>query len=581
MFHLFVLFYTTMTGITSPNSRRYVRQVGIVSLESLLLGSVILFFVAANTPWSWAHPMTFKIGSHLPVQFWLAVLGVGFSLLAFGLAESYVHVFDVWCTWKADSESGLDYARYLNTQPRAPVVVGLRGFRQFVLVRYFVVLLGIAGSIGYKFAIVQITDMSLELDEAVVTVNLPSTEPINLTTGATSAWLRDGPTALPHQAFLHYSTLDGFHPNISADAKDLVQLPQAIFMPGEGVCSGTFHKFDEGSLTTLELVMVTNWELNQEDSDAFIELVPGGWTRIARRAAGWIEESSEGLVIDYRHEQNGTLNIRWAEIPKWADEERGTFITRQLIARSIRYRIGLALAEVSRVVAATGCAELKEVWPVESLISTIPLGPPPMQNEQLLNTLLKDPKVSIVDGVGLIVRNSMAIWGHHKGNTGRYTKKHGRPGDVYLLSNVTLPRDFGNPRVAQTYSWMFLPHGQDDAVRYPYYNGTSVQNAGVGSYSQAAVIFVLLGVIGCSLIVLRLYLGPAGITSWMGQHVYLALEGKIQRDGAEILACDHRVAQDLGTVRIEKRSRRVDEDGRKAADIVEPKNYYGLWINGL
>ncbi|CAP64509.1 uncharacterized protein PODANS_5_7930 [Podospora anserina S mat+] len=615
MFHLFVLFYTTMAGIANPNSRRYVSQVGILSLESLFLGSVILFFVASNTPWSWDHPMIFKTGSHLPVQFWLAVLGVGFSLLAFGLSESYVHLFDVWCTWKAGSDSGLDYARYLNTQPRAPVVVGFRGFRPFVMVRYLIILLGIAGSIGYKFAIVQITEMSLELDETAVTVHLPSAEPIDLATGATSTWLRDGPTAQANRAFRHFSSVDGHHTDIAVDAMDRMQPPGVIFMFGEGLCSDTFHKFDEGILTTLELVVVANLEVERRDPNDFVELVPGGWTRVARRAAGWLEGSSDGLIIDYRHEENGTLNIRWAEIPEWADEERGTFITRQPINRGISYTIGLTLAEVSRVVASKDCGELKEVWPVDSLISTIPLGPPATQNNQLLNTLLKDPKISILDGVGLIVRNSMTTWGHaihaserpnytpghapvpsersrwdlvplasekHKGNHGgKYFKKHGRPGAVYLESNVTFPRDFGDPRVAQAYSWMFLPQDQNHPVSYPYYEGTSVQNAGVGGYSQAAVIFIILGVIGCSLILVRLYLGPAGITSWMGQHVYLALEGRIQRDGSEILACGHQVAQDLGTVRIEKHSRIMNEDERNTAERVESRSSTGLWIKGV
>ncbi|KAK4177801.1 hypothetical protein QBC36DRAFT_345177 [Triangularia setosa] len=531
----------------SPGFRRCVSRARGVSLASLLLGSTILFFVAINTPWSWGRPMTFKRGSHLPVQFWLAVFGVGFSLLAYGLSESYVHLFDVWCTWKAGSESGLDYARYLNTQPRAPAFVGLHGFRPFVLFRYLVILLGIAGSIGYKFAIIQITDVSLELGETAVAVNLPSTEPIDLETGATSSWLRDSPTVEDSRAFIHYTTIKSRHTNTTIDAMDRIQPPGTIFMSDEGDCLDTFHKFDEGILITLELVMVANMEVKHGDSDDFVELVLGG---------------SKGLVIDYRNEQNGTLRIRWAEIPEKA------------ITMSIKYTIGLTVAEVSQVVSSQGCWQLKEGLPLESEISIIPLWPPAMQNEDLIDMMLKDPKISVLDGVGLIASDSLSYtpgyaplpWQSSrwplvppdfdgaKGKNGKYPKKHGRPEAVYLWLDPEFPRDHGNPTEPKTYSWRFFPREQTNPLSYPYYNGTT------------AVIFILLGVIGCSLVVIRLYLGLAGIASWMDQHVYLALEGKIQKDGSEILACGHRVA-------VGERTLRADNDGKKMVGTVESRKW--------
>ncbi|KAK4198329.1 hypothetical protein QBC40DRAFT_298586 [Triangularia verruculosa] len=608
MIHISVLTRDAVQALA--RSRRYVNEVGAVSLASLLIGSAILLFVASNIGDSWSPPGNFKIGSHLPVQFWLAVLGIGFSLLAYGLSESYYHLFDVWCTRKAGSEFGLDYARYLNTQPRAPVAIGLRGFRCFVLIRYLVILLGIGGSIGYKFAIVQITETYLELDETAMKVSLPSIRPIDLGTGELSPWLRDGPTVEANRAFLHYNTLDGRHANIAPtiSAMDRSKPPGVIFMSGEADCLNTFHKFDEGLVVSLELVTVANLEIMYGDSE-FIELVPGEWARIARNAAGWLEGETKGLIIDYRHEMNGTLRIRWAEIPEWADETRGTFITKQPIAMSLKYTIGLALTEVTRFVASNGCWRLKEIVLTESQISTIPLEPPPMDNENFITTLLKDSETTILDGVSAIVRSSMNTWAQaiHASESPAYTPGHaplpsqisrwalfpphvdkrqagigmyfdkesGRKGKVYLWSNATLPQHVDNPEVPQTYAWQVLYHGDTTRMRYPYYKGTSAQNTGVGAYRQAGIFFITLSVAACLLVITRLCLGPAGLTSWMGQHVYLALDGKVQKEGSEILACGHRVACNLGTVRIGT----VIPTRTRNKMRMDPSNYTGLWLS--
>lgn len=99
-------------------------------------------------------------------------------------------------------------------------------------------------------------------------------------------------------------------------------------MFGEGLCFDIFYKFDEGIFMILELVVVVNLEVECWDFNDFVELVLGGWICVVRRVVGWLEGSLDGLIIDYRYEENGIFNICWVEIFEWVDEECGMFIIR-------------------------------------------------------------------------------------------------------------------------------------------------------------------------------------------------------------------------------------------------------------
>ncbi|KAK7216729.1 hypothetical protein V2G26_004732 [Clonostachys chloroleuca] len=137
-------------------------------LLALLAGGLILIIASLNaltTPGSWKEGrsvdllnsgMRFRVGALLSIQMWTAIIGVGFGLFSYGFSEAHVHLFDWWCNRQAARNSGLDYGRYLNTLPRAPVVYGVRGFVKFATLRYLVVALSVGVSIGYKFGIMQV-----------------------------------------------------------------------------------------------------------------------------------------------------------------------------------------------------------------------------------------------------------------------------------------------------------------------------------------------------------------------------------------------------------------------------------------
>jgi hypothetical protein len=157
---------TVLLGL--PRLLTRVRRVGGLSLAALIVGGTILILFAANVlntksssfddeP-SDKSQAVFGVGSQLSPQAWLAVLGVGFGLLSYNFTETYAHVFDTWCSWQASRNKGLglDYARYLNSMPRVPIMLGLcQGFSVFVLCRYIIMTLGITASVGYKFAVIE------------------------------------------------------------------------------------------------------------------------------------------------------------------------------------------------------------------------------------------------------------------------------------------------------------------------------------------------------------------------------------------------------------------------------------------
>ena len=147
------------------------QRLGLLSLAALSLGGVVLVLFSLNTiinfgghqrdfasdPWQ----ANFRIGSALSVQTWVALLGICFGAISYGTGEAYTHFFDWWCSRQATAQQGLDYARYLNSQPRAPTNIGFRGFPRLVFGRYAVALLTVITSIGYKFGVSEVSISTL------------------------------------------------------------------------------------------------------------------------------------------------------------------------------------------------------------------------------------------------------------------------------------------------------------------------------------------------------------------------------------------------------------------------------------
>ena len=66
-------------------------------------------------------------------------------------------------------------------------------------------------------------------------------------------------------------------------------------------------------------------------------------------------------------------------------------------------------------------------------------------------------------------------------------------------------------------------------MSYPFFIGEQDEGV-IGCYVAAAGIFMGMGCLALVTMVLRIIAGPAEITSWTAQHLYLARAGAISMD---------------------------------------------------
>ncbi|KAH7119306.1 hypothetical protein EDB81DRAFT_815978 [Dactylonectria macrodidyma] len=530
-----------------------IQRVGLLSLTSLLASGIALILFAQNiytvrrghsdeAPDDYRQAI-FRVGSELSVQSWLAVLGVIFGTLSYGLATAHVHVFDYWCSWRARRATGpgLNYARYLNSQPQAPVVTGLRhGFPVFVVCRYLIAVLGIAASIGYKYVVIEVTYMASEaVEQNQVRLQLPPVRGL-LENGTTSPWVGDTPLSGTNRAFLHSQAV---WTSWGYETGDSLRPPFDITMVGWANCSGAFHVLDEGFVLTREMVMVAN--MTEDADEHFVTSEQGDWSR-TEGSSGWINGSSSRAIIDYRIVEPGQVQMQWAEMGSWMDDSSGT--ERQRVERRLTYDMRYAVAEVKRWVSGGSCSPLTDEGgrsnPTFLSTSSMrirtqnPDGSVSL-NYKLLDAILFSDEVGPREGVSAFVHGVMAGWGAQLAEL-----------DVSDIRLGHAPPD----------TEPFGPENTDDSLRslltqstidYPFLDGTRYAKRR-GSYYRVVDYFTALGSIVIVIAVARVAIGPPVLTSWIGQHVHLAsVEGVIRPENAEELASGYQVARgELGVLRL-------------------------------
>ncbi|KAK3684017.1 hypothetical protein B0T22DRAFT_501352 [Podospora appendiculata] len=401
----------------------------------------------------------FSTGSELGVQEWLAVVGAGFSLLSFGLVGAYNQIFNFWCSNQAARTRGLDYARYLNSQPSAPVLFGFRGFPGFVVGRYIVVALGIAASVSYKFAVIEVTIKVYEhMEPSKISLRLPPMHGL-VDNGTASPWLGDGPTGR-NRAFCSSKT-----PTITP------QRPSSLDMVGWADCNNALHTFESGWIYTREIVAVAN--KTEEDGEFFMAADPSDWTRVKGLGRLWINTAE--AVVDYRISSPGILQIQWAQNGSWLNDGS----QKQPVGRRITYSISLAIAEVRRLVSSGDCSWISNKGGEGNLPSIQLFGQRtiPMMAEQ---------------GVSLLVRSAMAAMG----------------AQLAAMNSTKLGHAPKYPEQSHQTQWPFGPS----------YNGTR-STSQTGSYYGAAAAFGIIGLLAYLVSLVRIMLRPSELTSWMGQHM--------------------------------------------------------------
>ncbi|KAK7413132.1 hypothetical protein QQX98_008018 [Neonectria punicea] len=486
--------------------------IGLLSLGALLASSIILIFVACNAGAGYLkylpdHPGArygaFSLGADLSVQAWLAIVGVGFGLLSYGLHETYAQFFDLWCSRQAKRRSGLDYARYLNSQPRAPVLWGVRGFPVFVNLQRVLTLLTVGASIGYKFGITQDKDMAfLETvsgtpDDAQVPI-LDAPQEKMFENGVATPWLSDDPEDSVNRSFLH---------KLNVDYRD-EEPPSHIMMAGTASCNELSSEIS-GTVFSLQHVVIAN--LTEEDGSFTMTQNSTGWFRTQTSNPNWITKSIETtpVVVDYRVLKPNGVQIQWARFGNWYtndDSDDDVVSAPEPVVRRLTYRMYPATAIVARTIEEDeGCSLVDgktKFGKFLDLITDINATAWDVGNETLVETrnwidaFIYNPETTMRDGVSAFVRASMS--------------------QAYQLAaqNRSLPWASDRPdrNTTNVPGLTTLPYITGDRIWYP-----------TVCRWEAMIVYLTLGILALLVGILRVALGPPTLTSWMGQHVYLAL----------------------------------------------------------
>lgn len=571
-----------------PSFRIRLEHLGALSLASLLFGGVLLILIALNALTGPQTPMEgrfreegvlrFRHGSLWSLQAWTAITGVGFSLLAYGYAEAYAHFFDWWCSRQARSQAGLDYGRYLNTLPRAPVAYGVRGFPLFATLRHFMVLLTVAASIGYKFGLSEgaaIVYQDLTPNMIVPSLEDESNDPFII--GSERPWFVDKTIGLgSYGIFQHNRDYD--------DPEYFKSGPTKILMTGKP-CSipftpGGVKKYD-GRILSREVILVAQ-KRGEEDNDGKTTMsrqdeswisAPTGPTEIrydeTQSEATWAGISKgERAVVQYRITGEGNVQIQWGKSGSWFTDPSSTTTSEPIVRREtyqIRYAVGEVVRSFTR-----DCAVIDFSIRLGSMIprsNSMDFGSFSSEEQVLalsidnattrfnssgtgllrsaletarpwINTVIQESNTPGDEGVSIIVRAAMYAMA-----TGDIQAS--RP-SLRLLSPDDDP--FG-PENATTRRLAAFP-----SMNYPFFIGIRDEGV-VGCYKTAAAIFIVLGILAVVTMIGRIIVGPAEITSWTAQHLHLARAGAISLDEtlSEVLASGYRVAPAaLGHVRIER-----------------------------
>lgn len=579
------------------------QQVGGLSLFALLIGGSILILFSMNIIASdevyraggggslnGATMVVFKFGSQLGVQTWLAVLGVAFGLLSFGMNGSFTHLFDSWSSYRATRAPGLNYARYLNSQPQSPVFFGIRGFPWAILLRNVVIGLGIVASAGYSFAVVDVAvDTYQHLDQELIRLRFLPSEGL-LEGGTTSPWFGDAPLSSRNRAFTHQleSRYRGKPGEFGTH-----QIPKRIVMAGWADCGDTFNGLDKGVLYTREVVLVARKTQDTERPEIFMASDHPGWVRVENSSFRWtgnngsVGTGEDRAVVDYRTPKSGRIETQWAKAGAWARVSSD----KQPVIRKVTFNVRLGVAIVRRLVSGKDCAEIFDEDGVSlsaQIVTTSTMSflvdnyqEATNLNRNWINPIVISQNAGPREGVSGLVRAVMSTWaassfiqgggsvssylGHapasmpvlpqvpNNSNSSADSLSHWLNEKAYNGSTMNTPSSpiFDFPEILNNNA-THAARSHNLSTEYPVYAGTR-STGQTGSYHSISYLFISFGVFAYLLISARMYLGPAELTSWMGQHVYLAgLGAKIPKEATDHLASGHQAAigSELGRIRV-------------------------------
>ncbi|KAM7210263.1 hypothetical protein V8F06_014357 [Rhypophila decipiens] len=351
-------------------------------------------------------------------------------------------------------------------------------------------------------------------------------------------------------------------------------------MAGWADCGETFNGLDDGVLYTREIVLVAektrDWSWNHilMDGDAL------GWTRLENVSSNWTvtNGTDQGqAVVDYRVSKPGQLEIKWAKMGNWLRNSSET----EPAIRTVAYDIQHAVAIVRRFVSGRDCADMTDedgALLAGQIVTTANISRKFEQyletqcfNMNWVNPTLLNEVSGPREGVSGLVRGAMACWaagglfsqdqnsvlqlGHAPERlpprpqaVSGFGALEGLEPDWFdeklytqsVINNLTFSM-FDSPGSLNP-SAADAARTQNLSAKYPVYAGKRLTGQS-GSYQSIIYLFISLRLFAYILVAFRMYLGPPELTSWMGQHVYLAgLGGKIPKEATDHLADGHTAA---------------------------------------
>lgn len=571
---------------------RRLLKLGPASLMALVAGGLILILTAVSAlggprqngssgpAWVPIHQDVkddgidrFGIGHTWSIQVWLVTVGAGFGLLSHGFLEAYFHLLDWWCSRKAQSSAGLEYGRYLNAQPRAPVTYGIRGFPFFSTLRYLLLLITIAASIGYKFAITEMEALLHEhVDPEALFVSVPMAPQPFRWRGETSPWFRENALCFMStqpaidgtisnskamRVIIQEATADTIDPNDpTAPNLDYDKPPLNITMVGLGTASGYLTAMSEarGVMTSREVVAIAS--VTDDIGNFIMSRKRGDWYRVETLGTQWPGVGDRQAVVDCRILEHGSIQIQWAPLGPWLTDDNLNEID-QKVTQRLTYTVHYTTVEVKRAF----LTEVKEgrgiLFSYGGVIALGQNGPFPSvrKSNKLLDARSKwidaqvaDQDASAIVGINAIVRGIMYEWAMIDSLVGLGLGGNAPPeyaleeeqadfAGEYLRTLPTGEYPFGREENATSERMEYYSESE-----YPYFLGVRPKGL-TGCYRSASVTFLAIGILAWLFGILRLWIGPAVLTSWTGQHIYLSRIGVISSlQSQDDLASEYLVA---------------------------------------
>ncbi|KAK3321720.1 hypothetical protein B0H66DRAFT_179839 [Apodospora peruviana] len=245
-------------------------------------------------------------------------------------------------------------------------------------------------------------------------------------------------------------------------------------------------------------------------------------------------------VIDKRIVQPGRIEIQWAEFGLWARDNTDTSESR--VVRRLRYDMWYAVAEVLRYVNNGNCSALGNSYgDFSGAVTILANSSLPIVTEyddgslslfrNWADAILYSEDAGPQEGVSAYVRAVMAGWAPEL-----VLDSYG-----FKLGHADVGFDlFGDEDTTDT-EQRFNGRGSETMPPYPYFHGYRASGR-TGSYVSVSAVFVALGAIALLTFLLKIWVGPPALTSWMGQHVFLASVGAVGRNGRDELSSGYRVA---------------------------------------